>query len=107
MTTFKFIGPGIAVSGNVTVSIPHPDPCWVIRSPDKKNVWAINDRILLIFSNEEKAKAFMKDFKEECLAESFSWDTLVDTFGKNFGTAMLDHEGKEGFYQTIPIRKGI
>jgi hypothetical protein len=107
---FEEVVPGVLVnkSSGFKVSIPHPDPCWVIRNPEKTATMVTKSGSLAIFSDEEKANTYMKDWKkEDFVLEAYGWDDLVDKFGKQFADAIVDHSGEPGFYQNVPLKKGI
>ncbi|MFZ2253103.1 MAG: hypothetical protein WAW13_02930 [Minisyncoccia bacterium] len=104
--------PGLLVSDQFTVSIPHPDPCWVIENPVGTEVLASSDFQLLVFSTEELLQSFMKAAEVYVLGGGigpvrFTWDELVDKCGEQYTEAIIDHEGKAGYYQSAPLRKGI
>ena len=104
----KKVAPGIMVGARFTVSIPHPDPCWVISNPDKTAAMTNGESSLLVFSDEEKLHNFMKEApKDSYIASKYSWDDLVDTFNEQCSQVLVDHEGVPGFYQTVPLQKGI
>jgi hypothetical protein len=63
---------------------------------------------LLVFSNEQKANDFMNNRPRiDHRLKQYSWDELVDKFGGRYSNAVVDHRGKIGFYQVVPLRKGI
>lgn len=104
---FKEIAPGVMVGKKITFSFPHPDPCWIIKSKEHEGVLT-GSGALLIFSDEEKAKGLMeKEPEDSYLIEKFSWDVLVDTFGGTFSSVTVDKKNEAGFYQSVPLQKGI
>ncbi len=104
---FKEAAPGVMVGKKITVSFPHPDPCWIIRSKEHEGVLA-SGGALLIFSDEEKAKSLMEEKQEDSyFITKFSWDDLVDVFSNAFSSVTVDKKNEAGFYQSIPLQKGI
>lgn len=105
---FRKVAPGVFVNKKITVSIPHPDPCWVIVEKEGSDVVMVSDGNLLVFSDAEKAKKVMEGESEDSyFIEKFSWDNLVDKFGKRLSSTLVDKENKPGFYQSVPLQKGI
>ncbi len=101
------VAPGILVSEGIKVTIPHPDPCWVIESPDKTQVYG-QDGQIFIFSQEEHLQIFTKAADlAEYVAVSYTWDALVDRHGALNTRAIVDHTGNPGFYAVVPLEKGI
>ena len=104
---FKKVAPGVMVSKKLTFSMPHPDLCYIIKSKEHKGVLT-GGGALLIFSDEEKAKSVMeKEPEGSYFIEKFSWDALVDTFGGTFSSVTVDKKNEAGFYQSVPLQKGI
>jgi hypothetical protein len=104
---FKEVVPGILVNEKFKVSIPHPDPCWIIRSPEDNLCFVSGDH-LLVFSNEEKANALMKEWSgAQYKLKQYSWDDLVDVFKVRFRQVLVDCEKESGFYSLVPLQKGI
>lgn len=103
---FKQVAPEIWVC--VSFYTFPPDTCLVLMTLGKQEVFAKKDS-LLIFSDTEIAENFLKeiDMENKFIAESFSWDDLVEKFGKQFQMASLDQTGKPGFFASIPIHKVI
>ena len=90
-------------------SQPHPDPCWMISDPENMNMapWATN-RSLLVFSDEEKARTFLKSWPAvNHQLKEYSWDELVDKFGSRYPRVMVDFKNEPGLYSIIPLQKGI
>lgn len=106
---FEEVVPGLMVNkgSGITVSIPHPDPAFVINNPEGTAVLASGNS-LLIFSDDEGAKHYMRDQDGSSYAvKEYTWEDLVDAFKRKFPDAIVDHKGEDGFYQTVPLRKGI
>ncbi len=104
---FRQVAPGVFVNKKITVSIPHPDPCWIIENKEKTSVLGSDDS-LLVFSTPEKAKNFMEsEFEDEYSIEEYTWDDLVDIFSPRISLVVVDKENESGFYQSVPLQKGI
>lgn len=104
--------PGLLVSDQFTVSIPHPDPCWVIENEEGNEVMVTSDFQLLGFTTEELLRSFMEAAEVPALGcgvkpVCFTWDELVDKCGGRHTEVIIDHKGAAGFYQSAPLRKGI
>lgn len=105
---FKKVAPGVFVNKKITVSIPHPDPCWIIENKERTRVVLGSDGSLLVFSTPEKAKNVMQGKSEdEYSIEEYTWDDLVDIFSFRISLVVVDKENKPGFYQSVPLQKGI
>jgi hypothetical protein len=106
---FTQVAPGVLVNTDkFSVSISHPDHCFILTDTKKTGVMS-NDGSLLIFSQEELANNYLKAVGRAgtLVAVSFSWEKLVDKFGRYYKTASLDQTGEDGFFERIPLRKGI
>ena len=116
MSGFREVVPGVMVNtdSRIKISIPHPDPCWIIRDAARENTMTVGGR-LAVFSGEVKAHAFMTrepDGSHEqpdgsYVLEKMSWDELVDQYSERFPDTLVDHRGVEGFYSVVPLQKGI
>jgi hypothetical protein len=109
--TFQQVAPGVLVSGDFTVKIPHPDPCWVMENKTATDVIAAGNGKLLIFSTEERLAAFMEAMEDlpvdEIVSTRYTWDALVDKHGTHYPHAVVDHTSEAGFYKSVPLQKGI
>jgi hypothetical protein len=107
----KKVTPEVLVNENrgVKLSMPHPDPCWVIRNLEKTGTMADGNGSLVVFSDEEKANAYMtKDGPEDnYVLEEYCWDDLVDKFSSGYSEVIVDHKGESDFYLSVPLQKGI
>lgn len=107
---FKTVVPGVMVSKKITISIPHPDPCWIIASAKGSRIVMVsgNQSDLLVFSSQKNAEELMigEDYKGYSI-EKFSWDELVDVFGTRFNSVLVDKKKEDGFYNCVPLQKGI
>jgi hypothetical protein len=45
--------------------------------------------------------------KEELTTSQYSWDEMVDLFSSFHSHCIVDHTGLAGFFQKVPLRKGI
>ncbi len=88
-----------------------PDFCYVILNKEKTKIMTQGKyNILLIFSDEEKARVFMEetDRSKVCyFLEGYSWDDIVDKFRKRHKQVLLDHKGVFDFYYKFPIERNI
>ncbi len=106
---FYQVAPGLLVSSNIKVEIPHPDPCWVIENKDGTQVVAAGNGKLLLFSSEELLHSFVEsaEIPEEICAHSYTWDELVDRHGESHPYGVIDAKPTSGFLRSVPLRKGI
>lgn len=82
----------------------HPDSCVVIRDADLTMTYR-HDEGLAIFSNEANAQAFV--IKKELgivSLQTITWNELVEMYGNNFSSCILDHKGEDGFYDELLIK---
>lgn len=106
----RSVAPGLLVSDQIKVEIPHPDPCWVLA--DSRGIGAATESgKLLVFSNEESARSFMDTANvpsDEYVSTRLSWDELVDKHKPmGYTGTTVDHKGTAGFYRSVPLEKGI
>ncbi len=109
------IAPGVTVIEEgeigVEISIPHPDPCWVVEMRDGRVIGSRES--LLVFSSDEKAAAFIttasakKALNDDCVPRQYPWNEVVDQFAGQFEAATLDHRGVAGCYRSIPLQKEL
>ncbi len=109
MAFIKVVG-GLLVSDQFAVSIPHPDPCWVIET--KKGDAIVDDGKgkLYGFSTQERVRTFLQanaGSADSYVPISYTWDELVDKCELTHAAAIIDSNGKSGLYQSVPLRKGI
>lgn len=105
----KSVAPGLFVSDQFKVEMPHPDPCWIFV--DSQGVAAATESgKLLVFSTEESLQSFAdithvptNQLKPTCL----SWDEMVDKYRSDYSSTLIDHKGPPGFYQSVPLEKEI
>jgi hypothetical protein len=106
----KEAAPGVLVKDDMQVSIPHPDPAVILINPTEGTVLGTTHNELLIFSSEEKAGIYLAAYGLSAdihKAATCHWKDLVMQFEDLFEKALLDHSGKPGFYQTIPLEANI
>ena len=104
---FKEVVPGVLVSGNVQMKIPHPDPVWLIYNQKNVSMLLVQES-LCVFSSEEKAESMIsKCLSSSCVLITCSWDELVEAFGEYFNSITIDYVGEPGFFRTMPLRKDI
>ena len=100
-------GVTISVGSNETVSIPHPDPCFVILDR-KQTLVKIMKRNILIFSSKDLARGFMGNGETKLyVIKEYSWNDFVNRFKNEYKYAVVDHKGKAGFYPVVPVQKDI
>ena len=107
---FRRLAPGLLVSDQFKVDIPHPDPCWVLAN--SRGIGAATEGgKLLVFSTEELTRSFMNTANvpiDEYVPTRLSWDELVDKHKPlGYTGTTVDHKGTAGFYQSVPLEKGI
>lgn len=110
MEGFEEVVPGVMVNKRrgFTVSIPHPDPAWVIRNTEETACLGDGQGVLYVFSSEELAKRYIEKVEVKGgFPKPYAWDELVDAFGKAYHSVLVDHTGEAGFYSNVPLRKGI
>ena len=98
------IAPGIFVLRNN--SAPKFDNCFILEDLCKNIVLRIGN-LLLIFSSEKKAKDLLKKKNKEknFFANEYAWNKLVYEYrGYSIAEALLDYDGKEGIYTSIPLK---
>lgn len=89
------------------MTIPHPDPCFVIRDEQDKNSWSV-DGSLAIFSNEQLAAAYVNKIQlKGAHVKSFSWVELVKKLSQAFPDCIIDPTGEAGYVSTVPLVVGI
>jgi hypothetical protein len=106
---FTEVAPGVLVNEGVSVSIPHPDPCWVIENKAKTMVLGTGLE-MLVFSSEQAVSSFLNNGltpKEVLVTSQYSWDEVVDLFSPFHSHCIVDHTGLTGFFQKAPLRKDI
>ena len=102
------VAPSLLLAGDIRVVIPQkqPERVCVIRDPYEMAVFGNYDSLhLCVFSEEEKAKKFMKDCLESYIIQTYAWDDLISDFGKVFVGAMVDPTGEPGFFKVVPFQK--
>lgn len=108
MKGYKPLVDGILVRDDFKIERPHPDPCWIIRNEEETASYSDGAGTMFVFSSEELTKAYIKTTQlAGAVVRSLVWDELVDKFGKNFHSVLVDNKGKEGFYHIVPLEKGI
>jgi hypothetical protein len=103
----KRIAPGILVSADVKVEIPHPTECFILRN--EEGTASIHfEGSLGVFSSEENAKTYIQNTAlGGAVITPYKWHQLVEDFGGRFGECLIDHTGEAAFYSTVPLRKDI
>jgi hypothetical protein len=106
---FEELVPGVLVNrdSEIKFSVPHPDPCWIIKSTRSGAIVVSDSHILLIFSDERNAAEYCGRGRSISRFEKYSWEDLVNKFEKEFPYAIVDHLGEAGLYQIVPLKKGI
>lgn len=109
MDGFEEIAPGVSVNTKRgwKISIPHPDPVWVIRNKEE-TATSGDYGTLFVFSSEELANKYIeKTNLKGGFPKRFTWNELVDKFGSSRQDVLVDHKGEVGFYSNVPLKKGI
>ena len=106
----KRVADVLFVSDHLKVEIPHPNPCWILVD-SRGMAAATEDGKILVFSAEELIQSFTEiahvpagQLEPTCL----SWDEMVDKYKPlDYTGTIVDHKGTAGFYQSVPLEKGI
>ncbi len=100
---FREVVPGLLVAQDFKVTIPHPDPCFVISDKQDKNSWSV-DKSLAVFSSEQRALTYIKKTNlADTMVKSYSWNDLIKKFANKFADCLVDPKGEEGYLDVVPL----
>jgi hypothetical protein len=103
--SIRQVEPGRAVSDDIIVSVPPPDPCWVLELKNGAGAAVAQDTgCIYVFSSEKHLQAYAEVRRvpmNEYTPIAYAWNDLVAKCKRCFPGATIDHAGAPGFYRTI------
>ncbi len=105
---FEEVAPGVMVNTKrFKIKFPHPGPCWIIRNTED-TVSLASDNGISVFSTEEKAQTHIDEIAlKGAVLKCYTWDELVDKFGQQYGSVVVNPKTKPGFCSVVPLKKDI
>lgn len=60
---------------------------------------------LLVFNTKEQVKFFMDNrwLGAEYVMRGFTWDKLIELYGKRYKWVLVDNTGEPGLYRKLPL----